>query len=201
PLPFPESREPHPHPALSPLVYAMVTSTTSRRGSVRSREEATVNQYPATTTFLQHLRTPAGRFVLRRAATAPEWGDATAHDDFCPNDPELYALCSLAERVPAAQQARVLFQVLRQSRAGLSPAVRHVLDRVTARLLATLPAEQVLTVFLALRRVRANHKHTTRAILRYLLNHPRLEELAAAPPPALVACPQHHLATHVPPAA
>lgn len=57
----------------------------------------------------------------------------------------------------------------------------------------TLPPDSILKVFLALRRVRANHKHTTRAILKYILNHPQLEDMALRRRPAVVDVLEHAL--------
>jgi hypothetical protein len=87
--------------------------------------------------------------------------------------------------------------LLAHSRAGLPAEARQTLDRVAAQLLTTLNPNQVLTVFLALRRARCNHKHTRRAVLRYLLNHPRLEALARQRRPALVDGLEHVLGKDV----
>lgn len=56
-----------------------------------------------------------------------------------------------------------------------------------------LPPAHVITVMLALRRLRANHKHTTRAVLRFVLEHPRADSLIAARRPALADCFEHAL--------
>ncbi|WP_165964666.1 VWA domain-containing protein, partial [Actinomadura sp. KC216] len=53
----------------------------------------------------------------------------------------------------------------------------------------------VITVLLALRRLRANHKHTTRAVLRFVLEHPHADALIAARRPALLDCFEHALGT------
>jgi hypothetical protein len=161
------------------------------------REEITMTQLCEPTAFLEHLRTDRSPFVVRRTAAAPQWEDAELHAAFCDGDPEVYALCALAEKVPPAQQARVLFQLLAGSRSGLPAGLRRTLERVTARLLTALESDQVLKVFLALRRTRANHKHAARAVLRYVLNHPRLEELAARRRPALRDCLEHALGKNV----
>ena len=108
-------------------------------------------------------------------------------------DPELYAISAVAEKIRVWQQVRVLFQLLRQSRAGASEEIRETLDRVTAYLLTVLHADQVLTVFLAVRRVRANHKHTRKAILKYVLDHPRIEDMAVRRRASVVDCLEHAL--------
>jgi hypothetical protein len=143
--------------------------------------------------FLRHLGDDDSPFLMRRTDAAPLWDDQARHDAAYRHDPELYALCSLAERARPGQQARGLFQLLARSRAGLSAEVRRTLDRAAAQLLVTLEPDRVLTVFLALRRTRANHKHTRRTILLYLLNHPRLEEIARGRRPACVDCLEHAL--------
>ena len=148
-------------------------------------------------TFLRHLGDDDSPFLMRRTDAAPLWSDQARHDAAYRHDPELYALCSLAERARPGQQARGLFQLLARSRAGLSAEVRRTLDRAAAQLLVALEPDGVLTVFLALRRTRANHRHTRRAILRYLLNHPRLEELARRRRPACVDCLEHALGKNV----
>jgi hypothetical protein len=150
-----------------------------------------------TTTFLRHLRTPARPLTLRRREASPRWADADLHAEFSTRDPELYALCALADHVGPAQQARVLFRLLGRSRQGLAVEVRDVLDRVAGRLLSALDADAVVTVFLALRHARANHRHVSRAVLRYLLNHPELEELACRRRPALRDCLEHALGKDV----
>jgi len=150
-----------------------------------------------TVAFLRHLTRETAPFLLRRKASTPEANDQNLHESVYRQAPDLYALCGLAEKALPAQQARILFQVLAHSRVGLPVEARQTLDRVTTRLLAGLPPQDVLTVFLALRRGRANHKHTRRAILRYLLNHPQLEELAHQRRPALVDCLEHALGKNV----
>jgi len=151
----------------------------------------------STTSFLQHVRGDDAPFVLRRRTAGPDWADQSLHAAAYARAPERYALCALADRARPAQQARVLFQVLGASRAGLPGEARATLGRVGRVLLRRLEPEQVLTVFLALRRVRANHKHTRRAILGYLLGHPRLEEMASRRRPALVDCLEHALGRDV----
>jgi hypothetical protein len=68
-----------------------------------------------------------------------------------------------------------------------------LLERVKAVLLEQLPVEKVLTVFLALRRSRANHKHVARAILGYLLNQPQLGRLVQQRRATLVDLLEHAL--------
>lgn len=146
-----------------------------------------------TLTLLQHLRTRTAPLKLRRTEPVQLWDDAAAHADAFRLSPERYALCAVAPEVRPEQRARVLFQLLAASRKGLSAEIRRTLDRVARWLLRVLAPEQVLTVFLALRRNRANHKHTARAILRYLLNHPQIEDLARLRRPSVVYCLEHAL--------
>jgi hypothetical protein len=150
-----------------------------------------------TARLLEHLRGERAEFVLRRGAAGPDWQDEAVHAAAYAADPGLYALCGLAEGVQPGQRARVLFQVLRASRAGRTQDVRRTLERAGAVLLRGLPADDVLQVFLALRRVRANHKHTSRAIAGYLLDHPALELLALRRRPAVVDSLEHALGKNV----
>ncbi len=149
------------------------------------------------TTFIDHLRSGAKPFRILRAESGPRWEDADRHQAAWERDPELYALSAVADRVQPAQRARVLFQVLDRSWTGLAEPTRRTLERVAAWLAAVLPADDAVAVFLAVRRSRANHKHASRLILRWLLNHPALEELAARRRPALVDCLEHALGRNV----
>jgi hypothetical protein len=64
-------------------------------------------------------------------------------------------------------------------------------------LLCALQADDALSVFLALRRLRVNHKYASRAILRYLANHPSLEALAVFRRPAVRDVLEHALGRNV----
>jgi hypothetical protein len=154
-------------------------------------------QLPDVVSFLKHLGSERAPFVVRRTPAAPRWADQAQHETTYRRDPELYALCGVADDVRPEQRARCLFQLLAQSRVNMAADTRHVLDRVTAFLLTALEPDQVLTVFLALRRARCNHKHLRRSLLRYLLNHPRLEEVARRRRPACVDCLEHALGKNV----
>ncbi|HUS16016.1 MAG TPA: VWA domain-containing protein [Chloroflexia bacterium] len=143
--------------------------------------------------FLAHLRTEAAPLILRRDGQSPAWTDLARHAAVYAQDPELYALLAVGESVAAGQQARVLFTLLRESRVDLPAPVRPTLERVTACLLAVLHPDLVLTVFLALRRARANHKHTAHAILRYILDHPQLEDLIRRRRPTVADALEHAL--------
>jgi hypothetical protein len=150
-----------------------------------------------TTAFVDHLRTCGERFVVRRGDTGPRLRDEAEHLSVFTEDPELYALCALADRVQPAQQTRTLFHLLAFSRQLFAVRFHRTMDRVAAYLSAALPADDVLSVFLALRRARANHKTTSRAILRWVLNHPTLEALALRRRPALVDVLEHALGRNV----
>jgi len=148
---------------------------------------------PTLTNFPQHLRTENKPFILRRDIAPPEWSDEALHRSNYDQNPELYALLGVAKTIQPWQRVRILFQLLQRSRASISNEIRCTLERVTDLLLAILHPDQVLTVFLALRRVRANHKHTTKAILKYILNHPQLEDMALHRRPAVVDAIEHAL--------
>lgn len=146
--------------------------------------------------FVQHLRarlTPL--FVRRQGALA--WDDLREHAASYRQDPELYALLALSDKVQPAQKARVLFHLLAEPRPGLAPDIRNTVDRVAERLRSQLEPEQVLSVFLALRRARANHKHTRRAVVAYLLNHPATAMLAVRRPRAVRDALEHALGRNV----
>jgi hypothetical protein len=151
------------------------------------------NQAPAQ--LLSHLRGGSAPFVLRRVDREPALADAAVHREAFERDTELYALLGLAPEAHPAQRARALFYLLWATREGCDLRQRDLFVRATAALLASLPADDVLTVFLALRRVRANHKHTTRAIVRYILEHPCLPSLAALRRPSVVDCLEHAVGT------
>lgn len=140
--------------------------------------------------MLSHLRNQSAPFVLRRGNRL-RLEDEAEHREAYRADARRYALSLLAEGVAHGQRARGLFQLLAGSRKGFSTELRDLLDRVVAILGAALPADEVLRVFLAVKRERANHKHTRRAILGWILDHPALEDMAARRRPALVDCIEH----------
>lgn len=122
-------------------------------------------------------------------------------------DPELYALSLVASGVSPVERSRGLFVLLASSWASLSEPVlsplstqgdaRKTIARVARLLLASMPAEDALTVFLALRRARANHKHTARTIVRYLTEHPCALELVASRRSAVRDALEHALGRRV----
>ncbi|QXJ19595.1 VWA domain-containing protein [Actinomadura graeca] len=147
-----------------------------------------------TPTLLAHLETHDTPLTLPRGGTL-RWDDADLHRAAHTDDPEGYALLGLAPGVRPWQRARVLLQVLNASQAGLDQATRAVLHRTARVLTLGLPPAHVITVLLGLRRLRANHKHTTRIALRFVLEHPGADALIAARRPALVDCFEHALGT------
>lgn len=142
---------------------------------------------PTIASFLSYLGGSKAPFAFSRRATARELDpdDAPMHSAMFEHNPRLYALMSLHETTTTGQRARVLFEILRRSWSQLETEPRRILERVSDLLMALLPPDVVLTVFLGLRRVRANHKHSSRAIMRYILNHPHLESMAHYRRPAL----------------
>lgn len=146
--------------------------------------------------MFQHLRAQRAPFVLRRGREL-RLGDELEHRDAYDSDARRYALMLLMEGAQAGQRSRGLYQLLAGSRKGMCSEDRAVIDRVIEILGATLPADEVLRVFLATKRARANHKHTRRAILRWVLDHPALEDMAAHRRPTLVDCLEHALGVDV----
>ena len=145
-----------------------------------------------TPTLLTHLQTPTAPLALPRGGTL-YWDDAGFHRAAYTDDPERYALLGLAPGVQAWQRARVLLQILAASHAGLDDPTRTTLAKTARVLTLALPPAHVITVLLALRRLRANHKHTTRAALRFVLEHPHADTLIATRRPALLDCFEHAL--------
>ncbi|MEC3952700.1 VWA domain-containing protein [Nocardia sp. CDC153] len=145
-----------------------------------------------TAVILDHFRTHGAPLTLSRAGVVA-WEDAEFHRTAYAADPERYLLLALVPGVTEHQRARALLQTLLSSRADLPAPTRAVLDKATRALLFGLPPTQVITVLLAARRLRANHKHVTRAILTFVLDHPDAELLIAARRPALVDCFEHAL--------
>nr|BFE37882.1 hypothetical protein GCM10010200_101330 [Actinomadura rugatobispora] len=145
-----------------------------------------------TPTLLTHLETRTPPLALPRGGTLC-WDDADFHRAAYTDDPEGYALLGLAPGVGSWQRARVLLQILAASQAGLDDATRATLAKTARVLTLALPPAHVITVLLALRRLRANHKHTTRAALRFVLEHPHADALIAARRPALLDCFEHAL--------
>ena len=147
--------------------------------------------------FLNHLSLHNQPFVLRHNGKPPEWDDENLHQEAYNYNPELYALFSVIEIVTPEQRLRILFQLLKASRKGFSHNLRLTLESVTNFLLTILHPDKVLTVFLALKRVRANHKHTTRAILKYIFEHPECFDMTICRRPAVVDCLEHALGQNV----
>ena len=145
-----------------------------------------------TPTLLAHLESHDIPLTLPRGGTL-RWDDADLHRAAHTLDPEGYALLGLAPGVRPWQRARVLLQILAASQAGLDEQARDVLARVARVLTLALPPAHVSTAVLALRRLRANHKHTTRTVLRFVLEHPDADALIAARRPAMVDCFEHAL--------
>ena len=147
--------------------------------------------------FINHLSLQSQPFVLRHNGKPPEWDDKTLHQEAYNYNPELYALFSVIETVTPEQRLRILFQLLKASRKGFSHNLRLTLESTTNFLLTILHPDKVLTVFLALKRVRANHKHTTRAILKYIFEYPECFDMAICRRPAVVDCLEHALGKNV----
>lgn len=122
-----------------------------------------------------------------------QWQDEAQHRAAFASDPELYTLLAFADGVAAWQKARILFLLLISSRCGQSAALCDLFERTTLFLLAQLPPQLVLKVFLAVRRARANHRHTARILLSYLLHHPQIETLLSTHPRMVRDCLEHAL--------
>ena len=131
--------------------------------------------------------------VLRRRSCAPDWDDRSAHRCAFAVDPVGYALEALMDHVDPTHRTKCLCQLLHSPVGTCAPEVQDVIDRATCLLLAVSAADDVLAVFLALRRERVNRRRVRRFIVRYLLNHPCLPDLVARRRPAVRDCLEHAL--------
>ncbi|MEV0127657.1 hypothetical protein AB0H83_04235 [Dactylosporangium sp. NPDC050688] len=145
-----------------------------------------------TVPFARHLQHHATELRVPRAG-ALVWDDEAVHARAYAADPQHYALSALTPGVPATQRARVLLQLLLASRAGLGDPARDTLARVTRVLALGLAPADVLTVLLAVRRRRANHRHVTRTVLTVLLEHPHAAQIARARRGVAQDCLEHAL--------
>src|SRR5688500_16455364 len=136
---------------------------------------------------IAHLETGGEPLKVARAGDV-HWDDEDWHAQAYALDPESYALCALVPGVVPDQRARVLLRLLLESWSHLDEDARATLARVVRVLIHGLPATDVTTVLLALRRRRANHKHVTRATVRLLADHPEADGLVASHRRVLVAC-------------
>ncbi|MCW3050909.1 MAG: hypothetical protein JWN14_79 [Chthonomonadales bacterium] len=143
--------------------------------------------------MLSHLCTCAEPLVLHRDGKPVHWHDETLHRAAFASDPELYSLSACVEAIQPWQQARILFLLLTATRRDLDRTLVAQMERITLFLLTTLASDLVLTVFLAARRARANHRHTSRAILTFFIHHPDIEALACARSRVIRDCLEHAL--------
>ncbi|MFI7700281.1 hypothetical protein [Nonomuraea sp. NPDC049480] len=145
-----------------------------------------------TAPLLTHFRTHDAPLTLSRGGDLT-WDDAELHRSAQQSDAEGYALLALVPGVLPWQRARVLLRTLAASQDGLDDRTRVTLAKTARALMFGLPAGHVITALLALRRMRANHKHVTRAVLAFVLEHPEAGALIEARRPALVDCFEHAL--------
>ncbi|MET9246753.1 hypothetical protein [Nonomuraea sp. NPDC003709] len=145
-----------------------------------------------TPTLLEHFRTHDAPLVLSRGGDLA-WDDAELHRSARLSDPEGYALLALVPGVLPWQRARVLLCTLAASQDCLDERTRATLAKVTRALMFGLPPAYAVTALLALRRLRVNHKHATRAVVAFVLEHPEADALIEARRPALVDCFEHAL--------
>ncbi|MGW6505040.1 hypothetical protein [Nonomuraea angiospora] len=143
-------------------------------------------------TLLQHFRTHDAPLVLSRGGDLA-WDDAELHRSARLSDPEGYALLALVPGALPWQRARVLLCTLAASQDGLDERTRATLAKVTRALMFGLPPAYAVTALLALRRLRVNHKHATRAVVAFVLEHPEADALIEARRSALVDCFEHAL--------
>jgi hypothetical protein len=145
-----------------------------------------------TVDFVRHLQMHDSALRVPRAGSVL-FDDESVHAAACVEDSARYALTALTPGVLATQRAKMLLQLLLASRAGLGDDDRGVLARVTRVLALGLAPADVLTVLLAVRRRRANHKHVTRTALTVLLEHPRAADIVRARRGGAQDCFEHAL--------
>ena len=107
--------------------------------------------------LIRHLQSHDTPLSVPRTGPV-SWDDEATHEAAHHADPRRYALSALFPGVLPAQRARVLLWLLTASWADLDGDARGTLGRLTRALTLGLPPADVLTVFLATRRRRANHK-------------------------------------------
>ncbi|GAA3266327.1 hypothetical protein GCM10020218_003220 [Dactylosporangium vinaceum] len=141
---------------------------------------------------MHHLQRHDGALRVPRGG-AVVWDDEELHAAAYRADPERYALAALTPGVRGGQRARVLLQLLTASWDGMAADVRATLNRVVRVLVLGLAPGDVLTVLLAVRRRRANHRHATRAALAFLFEHPQAAAITGARRGMAVDCFEHAL--------
>ncbi len=147
--------------------------------------------------LLNHLTTHTEPLSLRRGKPGQLFSDWSLHAEYFLRDPEMYALLALVPDIQPWQRARILLQLLYSSRKGMEDELRRSLDQVIVVLLAVLAVDHVIAVALALRQLRANHKHTSRSIVRYFFGHPLREHVMKVRRSAVVDCIEHALGKNV----
>lgn len=139
--------------------------------------------------LMMRSQAPALRVPRHTAVGDPKTLPATAPaidallDEHCraaAADVELYALVAIATKADVEQQIRALAALVATSRTNATDLARGIADRVIAVLVAHLPDAAVLRAFAAARRMRANHKHTTRAFVGWLFRHPNVDHVIAS---------------------
>ncbi len=143
--------------------------------------------------MLSHVCTYPEPLVLCSDDLSVLWTDEALHRTAFESDPEFYALIAFAEGIHPWQQARILLVLLTESRRKLPRDLRNAYERITLFLLVTLPTEHVLTVFQAVCRLRAEHRHAARAVVSYLLQHPEIETLVRTRTVVIRECLEHAL--------
>ncbi|WP_093231314.1 hypothetical protein [Thermoflavimicrobium dichotomicum] len=146
--------------------------------------------------FIEHLVSSSSPFLLRKGLP-PEWKDISLHQSIYQQNPILYGLLSLSEKALPEQRERILFQLLRSTWQHFGQEQRNILQRIVSFLCTILHPDQVLRVFLALRRERANYKHVRHTILRFILNHPQALDMSKRRRRAVVDAVEHALGKNV----
>jgi hypothetical protein len=158
-----------------------------------AKTEGVMSQTITTAQWLKLLQQEAPLLQLRREGALPLQEEYATHEALYQRNPSLYALSVLADEVTKGQALRVLYHLLKHSRATVTEAHRSQVEQISQTLLMKLPPEEVLTMLLVLRREKVNHKHTTRSILYFLFHHPQRREMWASRRRAVAEALSHAL--------
>ncbi len=130
--------------------------------------------------FLQYLSKENNLpFTLARNSNGTQnyAEDMDLHAAFQEKNMLLYALLGTVKNIGVNDRTKVLYNLLKTSWANLTSTQRTQLWEVIYFLQQIIPADKVLTIYLALRRDKVNRKHLTRSALQFLFQHPNSREL------------------------
>lgn len=128
--------------------------------------------------FIRELPTPLAPTRARRGAPAVR-PSAELFERVFAVDPELLALAAFDPEASVERRAAILLTLLASPKAELPPEHGALVERATRTLLETLPPQELLAIFVVLKRERINRRRARRAIAQTLLRHQHRAALAA----------------------